>query len=156
MATTTTVPTIKTQLVSQLQARTNLSGVTIAYSWPGTVMPAGTGPIEVIFLGKVDVDASIPSLKAGRKQRQEDYTLDVVFWVIQPFDRPDRAQDSEARCLVLFNELEDLLAEDPLIGLTASTLQWMKIVGWDIEHAPVQKGWATQIVAKLEVHARLV
>ena len=93
MPTISAVPAVKNALVTTLAARAGLNGVSVTYSWPGTSMPAGggSGAIEAIFLGATDVQSHIPSMKAGRKLRQEEFTQDCVIWVIQPGGSPEDA-----------------------------------------------------------------
>lgn len=155
MPTTSAIPAVKTQLVAVLGARAGLAGVSVSYSWPGTMMPQGGSAIEAIFLGSASSVEVIPAMKAGRKIRQETIDLDVVIWVIRPADGPDAASGSETRAYELMAELENALADDTQIGLSSTALQWAEITGHHVDHAPAQKGWGTQIIAKVRCHSRL-
>jgi len=100
------------------------------------------------------VQSHIPSMKAGRKLRQEEFTQDCVIWVIQPGGSPEDAATPEARAYTIYGELESALADDPQLGI-GTTLQWAEITGHRIDHAPAQKGWAIQLVVHIRCHARL-
>lgn len=147
MATTSTVPTFKTALIAALQARSGLQGVTIAYAWPGP-----TSTAEMVALGRVEDSVDIPIMKAGRRHRDEDYTLDVVIWCSKPGSTPLKANDVEARAYEIKAELEDLLAESPQL---ITEILWAEYAGHDSEFVPLDKGWAWQLTARVRVRARL-
>lgn len=111
MATRSTVPTARATLLAALQAKPALAQIQVAYQHPGDAREA-----DSIYLGEVRRDSSIPTLRAGRKTREERFTIDV--WVDCAGDGPT-AQTASERAWGYVGELEDILADDPSLGLTA-------------------------------------
>lgn len=107
MATTSTVPTARAALVTALTAA--LPETQIAWSHPGDAREP-----ESIYLGEARIDSEVATIRAGRKKRQERYTIDVLIDVAA--DGPT-GQDASERAFVLLGELEDILADDPSLGL---------------------------------------
>lgn len=163
MATTSTVPTVKAQLVTvfttALAAAARGGGqVPVDYAWPGP----DTEP-EAVFLGRhpalsdirMDVVDDIPTIKAGRKQRSEEYSVPVTVWEFRPDLQPTDAQECESEAYVLFGLLEDVLAEDPNIGLPSGTILWARLGDHSSTLWPFEKGWACELTFEVDVEARL-
>lgn len=161
MATTSTVPTVKAQLVTKFTtalatASRDDGQVPVTYAWPG---PA-TQP-ECVFLGpnpqtadlRLDLSSDIPTIKAGRKQRQESYTVRVTVWEWRPDLTATGAATVEAQAFALAAEIEDVLANDPQAGL--SSVQWIKVESLASTLFPFEKGWACELAMDLNVAARL-
>lgn len=161
MATTSTIPTVKAQLVTKFTtalatASPSAGQVQVAYAWPGPNTKS-----EAVFLGyhpelrdiRLESVSEIPTIKAGRKQRQENYTVPVTIWTFHPEYTPDRADDCEARAFVLFGHLEDELADDVQIGL--GSIQWARLGDYSSTLWPFNKGWACELVFEVDVQARL-
>lgn len=161
MATSSTVPAVKKQLVALFKASLATASVTggqiqTAYAWPGANAEA-----ESVFLGyhpdvrdiRLDAVSDVPTIKAGRKHRQESYTVPVTVWTFDPKFVADKAEQCEARAFALFDPLQDVLADDPQIGL--SSIQ-TALLG---DHAstlwPFKTGWACELVFEVNVQARL-
>lgn len=161
MGTVSTVPTVKAQMVTKFKtalatASQDSGQVPCTYAWPG---PA-TQP-ECVFLGpnpqtadlRLDLSSDIPTIKAGRKARQEDYTVRTTIWQWRPDLTSDGASTVEAAAFTLAALLEDVVANDPQIGLT--TIQWIKVESVSSTLFPFEKGWACELAIDFDVAARL-
>lgn len=162
MALVSTVATVKQQLVTQLTSKLASAGpsggqVQVAYAWPG---PSTAN--ESVFCGRhpelddirLDVNHDIPTIKAGRKARQENYEIPLTVWVFRPDLSADGAQTCEARAFALLDPIEDLFADDPTIGL-GTTVQWVKVDRIASTLWPFERGWACELIVTLDVAARL-
>lgn len=149
MATSSTVPSFCTALLTAMQ--TALPGVQVSAAWPG---PESTDN-ETVFIGDevADWDVDIPTMKAGRKQRHETYTVTVEAWVAKPGAlREASAGEARTRAVQLIDAVDSLLADDP--ELIASILH-ARIIGRTATLVPFDKGWACQATADIQVEARL-
>lgn len=157
MATASTLPTVKTRLVTRLAARDALAGVQVAYAWPGVETEG-----ETIFLDPPDVEhvttSEIPTMKAGRKAREESYTVVVTIQVFDGTVGVDDAATVEARAFALLAELDGELADDPNLGLSAATpgpTCRVSIAGYRRSLATWHSGWVARLDVELAVDARL-
>lgn len=103
MATTSSVPTFKAALAAQIQAV--LPDLQVEYSMPGDIMER-----ETLYLGDINGAFEIPTMKAGRKTRNENYALAVIIDVVIP---GGLAQDAELQAFNYAAKLEDILANNP-------------------------------------------
>lgn len=155
MATNSTVPTIKQQLVTVLDAALS---VPVTYAWPGPKTES-----KSVFLGnhpatqdiRLDGSSEIPTIKAGRKQRQEDYTLRVTVWSFRPDLTSDGAEACETEAFGIFGDIDDELADDPQIGLASTVVQAVTVASYSSTLFPFQSGWACELAVDLRVQARL-
>src|SRR5687767_13120938 len=88
-----------------------LPGVQVSPAWPG---PETAN--ETLFISEEipDWDVDIPTLKAGRKQRQETYTITVETWVAKPNEhRAASAGEARTRAIQIIDAIDDFLADDP-------------------------------------------
>lgn len=146
MATTSTLVTFKTALVSALQ--TKLTGVQVAYAWPGP----DTAPESVYLDTEAAGEQRIPHLTAGRKTRDEIYRVTVIVWVAQPDGTVTSAETCESRAHALMSGVEDVLADTPRL---TSAIQWAEPVAVESMLLPLDKGWGCQVTREVVVHARL-
>lgn len=161
MSTTSTLVTTKAALLDLLT--TELAGVQCSYAWPG---PDTAN--ESVFLGRHPgltgdllgvssaYNSHIPTIKAGRKQRQESYEIDVTLFSFRPDLTAAGAQTAETRGMELLAGLENVLATDPKLGLTS--IQWAQLARVEITGAgpiPFEKGYASVLVAVVAVESRL-
>lgn len=102
MATTSTIPAVKAALVASL--RSALPDVQITYG--GVENPQES----YIGIGNVVGNFAIPTMKAGRKSRNETYTIAVLIATILA---TDDVEGAEALAYEHLATLEDLLANDP-------------------------------------------
>lgn len=143
MGTVSTVPVVKDALVTTLDARVGLDGVQVAREWPGDAIKA-----EAIWLGKVDGTHQIATMRAGRKDRAEEYRLEVIVSVVK-----NGVEAAEERAFVLLGEIESALADDPRIGLTS--INWATVADFESVTTRGQSGAVAEIRVFVEVNARL-
>lgn len=156
MATVSTIPTVWARLVTLMESNVP-SGVDVSYTWSGNE----TEP-EAAFLGHHpefrDIltrdDQVIPTIKAGRKERREDYEVPLTVWVFRPDLSADDAKTCHERAFAIFAEIEDFLADDPALGLSPS-IHWCRIASYDDLLIPFQSGWACLLTVTLTVLATL-
>lgn len=166
MATSSTVPTVKARLVTLLTTALATSGPTggpvqVAYAWTGGNMQS-----EAVFLGRRPSDAvsepfhqatggsGIATLKAGRKLRNEDYPVELTIWTFRPDLTPADAATADARGFALLAEVEDVLADDPKLGLGTAVI-YTELTSFEHSLFPWEGGWACVIVPTIQVRARL-
>jgi hypothetical protein len=102
----------KKALRTALAASPTLTGVQVAYADPGDASRS-----EHVYLGDVEDHTSTPAaMRAGRKSRDEDFTIPVVV-------RSARAtqEAAEERTAALAAAVEGLLADDPGLLADGST-----------------------------------
>lgn len=149
MATTSTVPAVRAALVTLLTSAINDSDVQVTHGRQQNSLVKR----QVVTVGNAGPYSSeIANLKSGRKQRDETYSIEVIFWVAKPRGVP---YDADTRVWTLFAELEDLLADDPTLG-AVDGLAWAVLddveAGVDIE----KEGPVAWVVASVDCKARLV
>lgn len=93
-----TAPAFKAALLTALQARTGLSGVTLSYGAPLQ------GPREFIALG--DISGSQEFAALGAERKDETYILDVYVSVLREGNQQKTCTE---RCFALAAEIEDEL-----------------------------------------------
>lgn len=164
MAETTTLVTVKDQLVSKYgtalaTAGASGSAITVSYAWPGPSAAAE----EQVFLGhhpelrdlSINPSHEIPTIKAGRTQRNEEYAVPVTIWVFDSDTTAAAARTVEARAVALFAYCENIHADTPRIGLAPSVIEKAVIGDWSSTLWPFNKGWACALVFDVNVKARL-
>lgn len=150
MSTTTTIGEARQALVTAIDTG-ELDGK-VSYAWPG---PPGADRTEFAYVDQVrDWTMDIPNIKAGRKQRQESYTFELVIFTAALETDATGAKTCFDRALTLLAEVEDALADDVQLGDT--DIQLLQTVGVDgVELVPFMKGWACTLVALIAGQARL-
>lgn len=161
MSSSSTLPQVKAQLVTLLTTALATSGVgggqvPVAYAW------SPDAEDEMVFLGRRDEDGptwtsrmthDIATIKAGRKHRDENYTVELTVWTYRPDVAPADANEVDARAFELVEEVENVLADDPRLGL--DSILWAKVA----EIVPTGRahagGWVVEAVVVIEVRARL-
>lgn len=155
MATTSTIPAVKTALVSLLDAKLD---VAVFYAWPGP-----NTPNECVFMGRypdqpnedrIEASSEVANVTAGRKQRDETYSAPVTIWSFRPDLSSDGAKAAEARAFVLLEALEDVLADDPTLG-GIDGLRWARLGDFTASLHPFEKGRVAELIANVDVQARL-
>lgn len=150
MAATSTVGVARAALVTALNTG-DLAGKAY-YAWPGPIVEKGS--FEGVWVSGVpEWTRTIPSIKAGRKQRQERYVFTLALWVARPELGSDGAQATFERALTLFSVVEDALADDVQLGETS--VQWMQADTSEVSLVPHETGWACLIETTVEGQARL-
>lgn len=166
MATTSTLPAFHARFVTIAKGALATAGrdggqVSVYHAWPGTVL---MGVDEAVFGGSwpdrqgpplvtTDVTSEIPTLKAGRKQRQENYDFDFTVWVFRPDANPGNPEVAQTRAYDILDDLEDEFADDPQIGLASiqhAVIRDIRQTLW-----PFETGWSCVLETTVEVDARL-
>ena len=120
----TTIYSVKSTLLTKLQAESDLSGIQITYGDPG-----GAARREFIFIGDVTAGGQDPeSLSSGRRRRIETYTLDVVVSVQS---KPQGLQENEERAIVLASAVENVVADNPTLS-NLDGLMFMECSGMSV------------------------
>lgn len=104
-ATSTTVTAVKQALVDELTSRINDTDVQVMYGRPQDAIVRS----QLVHVADVSYQAAIANIRAGRKQYDEDYTIDVVFAVGAA---SGESVDVEATAFGLFEHLRDALADE--------------------------------------------
>lgn len=154
MATTSTIPMVKAKLVELLEVALD---VPVTYCWPGPNTAQ-----KAVFLGRhpelddirIDGQQEIPTIKAGRRQRQEQYMVPITIWTFRPDLDASEGQVAEAEAFEVAGQIEDVLAEIWTLGL-GPAVHKVSVDGVGSTLFPFQKGWACELVLTLEVTARL-
>lgn len=152
MSTTSTFITFKQAVIDALELKAvaggDLAGVQVAYGWPGP-----TTARDLIAWGNVaGLEHAIPTVKAGRKQRQETLRVPLVVWVFRPDATPLTVKAVEERAFALLGPVEDTFADTPQV---VDAIQWAGIEDGEVVTVPYDKGWAVAITANVQVNARL-
>lgn len=165
MATTSTVPDFHARFVTVaenalLTAGRDGGAVNVYYCWPGAVLQGkeeavfgGTWPQQDNAATLLDIDFEIPTLKAGRKQREETYEFPFTVWTFRPDTDPTTPEVCHVRAFEIMDDLEDEFADDPQIGL--SSIQWAVLSEIRQMLFPYESGWACTLEATVNVQARL-
>lgn len=154
MATTSTIPTLKAAIIATLDARAGLNGVHVVYAWDGPAMEG-----ESVFLDPPDTTqpgrSQIPTLKAGRKAREETFTVVLVVQVAQAGGTADTAATTEARAYAILAEAENTFADDP--GLAAVVGPTGRFILGDHTRTltAFEKGWVSRLEQNIECAVRL-
>jgi hypothetical protein len=149
MATTSTAPTVRAALVALLAARAGLAGVQITHVWPGDAADTQ----EAMWLGRTHSGADqYVELRAGRKPRDEEYTVDLYIWVADP---TQWGAASETRAFALMAEVENMVADDPTLGGGVGITSAL-VASWEQDSGAIDPaGVGTQIRIGIDVEACL-
>lgn len=144
---TSTVPlvkqTIRARLVEQVGAVPVL---------PAEDLQQVGAAASYIFTADVDDgEHVIPTMRAGRKPREETYRVRVVFVAHDAL-----ADTAEVMVFALLARLEDVVADDPGLGLDGEfpTLRAM-MDGFEQSTAPHADGWRAELEVWVRVAVRL-
>lgn len=85
---------------------------------------------ELVLVGAEirGVNTGLRHLQAGRKQRRDEFEIVVLVRTVRP---QTTARDAAERAETIVSALDDLLAEDPLLGSQVSGLRRAELTGWD-------------------------
>jgi hypothetical protein len=148
VSSSSTVAVVKAQLVTLITAALPTVQVSRA-------MPASSSmERESIWLDRrVTGRHEVATIKAGRKHRNEAYTVGVVISVLDQDDQPDVV---EPRAMELLTEIEDLLADDPRLGL-GGEIDWATAGEFELntDQSSEPKGWLVEVRLGIDVNARL-
>lgn len=119
MATSSTIPAVKAALVERLTAAVNDSGVQIVWGRPQDSLAAR----ECVYVADARPSYEFANIKAGRRQYDERFEIDVLFCVARA--RGD-VQAAAERAYQLLAALRDVLADDFTVG-GISGLVWLRM-----------------------------
>jgi hypothetical protein len=123
MATGTSLIALKQALVTALRARAGLASVQILYG-PDD-FEAGDDHLqeEAIWLGNaLWTNSEIPVMKAGTKEVAETFELEFFVQVLKSDGSSQETADLRAKALL--TELQQALAEDPMLVAQAPPILW--------------------------------
>lgn len=146
MALHSTVPTAKAALVTLIG--TALTGVQVTYGRPADSQLER----ECVWVGDATGQQRVPTMKAGRKARHETYSIEVVCWVA---DTRGLISTAEARCFELVGEIEDVVADDPTLGLASAAAFFQATTGNFDTAADLIGGPAAVVRINVDCEARL-
>lgn len=141
-------------------AAAGLVGVEAFYAWPG----ADTPP-DCIFLGRhpdlvanpllasVDIASEDPVMKAGRRQRQQEFDVELTCWTFRPDLSANGAQQAETGGLALLDIVDGVVADNVRLGLT--TIQDAELTSCGVSLVPFKGGWASVFVPVIHIDSRL-
>lgn len=115
MTTVTNRYDVKAAIVDALQAHTSLLDVPVSYGWPGKHLER-----EHVWLANTTGTVNYPHVMAGRKTREDDYTITILFMASK--DGKNLAE-AEERVQEMYQALDDLAADGELIG-THDGVEW--------------------------------
>lgn len=141
--------TFKTTLLAELVAMPGTAGVKLSYGDPGE-----NALKENIWFGRIYDNAHDPvALKAGRRRREENFTLDIYIEVGGVRLTPERC---EARALELGLLIEEYLADSPKLDGTVTGLQFAVVSGMELFTSQTTDGPYTRHTVSVDVKARLL
>jgi len=154
MGTTSTIPAVKKKMVELFGAALP---VPTFYAWPGPSTPP-----RCVFLGRhpelddirIDGQSEIPTIKAGRKQRQETYQVPITVFSFRPDLDPSGAALCESDAFDIASHVEDVMADNVTLGLSPGVHR-VSVETVASTLFPFQKGWACELVLTADVTARL-
>lgn len=121
MSTGTTLVLYKQALVTALQARGGLAGTQITYEYPFANI---TG--RDIWLGKALAETHVPTMRAGVKKLDEEYTVLIVAQVLATEGQGQEYADTQA--VTLLQEIQQQFATTPQL---IPEIMWATLTGWE-------------------------
>jgi rRNA maturation endonuclease Nob1 len=94
---------VKQAVVDALTAHANLIDVPVSLGWPGKHIER-----RHVWIARTTGEVTYPHVMAGRKTRQDDYTITVLFYAAVPGDNIKEAED---RVELMFQAFDDLAAD---------------------------------------------
>lgn len=153
MGTVSTVPLVRDALVSSLTDAVAVLVAPVPTVVTGRPADANVRRHTIIVASDVPVhDWDIPTMKAGRKHRQEEYELGVFISISPARGTVEEVQD---RAYSILAQLDDILADDVHAGVANQS-----IISATLARSPMSSGhdkegpWC-QIPAVVRIRARL-
>lgn len=154
MSTTSIVPEALDALVDNLgEAMTGANAaVTVHEAWPGP-----DGSAEMVVFGEVIwPEYRIPTIKAGRKYRDEEFNLAFEVLIFgTDGSTPADPTPARNRAFAVLAVLEDFLADDPRAGLANDVIKWAELKPATAGPHLFERGWAYRIAGAVVGKARL-
>lgn len=122
-------------------------------TWPGFKSGA-----QMLVLGEVEwSNYEIATVKAGRKQRQENFDIGWEIYVLgQAGTTPANAGPARSRAFELLEVIEDLAANDVTAGLTGIRVQHIQLRPGEASARKFNEGWGYRIAGSWAIDARLL
>lgn len=146
MAATAIRAAMKAKLVTELTKALPL--VAVSNGWPGRNLER-----DHVWVDRVTGTVEFPLMMAGRKHRDDKFTVRVIFQSSQP---GDSIAETDVRAEQLYAALENVIAADPGIG----TMNGIVHALIDTVEGPMgeltDEGAVSFMFADIAVHARLI
>lgn len=142
---TSSIPRVKARLVELLDgAQFPGDRPTVSYGWP-------RDPTRELVAVTQTIERTEQTWVAlGGKKRDEDYGLQVIITVENPGMTQQQATE---RAFMLLGVLEDLLRDDPRMGLDEVIA--VEVDQPDLREAPTKEGFVSQVLTRVRVRARI-
>lgn len=124
-----------------------LPGVQVEYAWPAKQLQP-----RAVWLGRLRSTIDIETFKANRKNRVDEFDVDV--WCAASGRGYPTAEAADAAAEELVHAVEDVLADDPTLG-ALDGLQWAMLTAREGDPDPTDDGWAAAIRLTISCRARL-
>lgn len=144
---TSTVPTVKAQLLSLLSAASALTGVQVVRGHPGNEIEN-----ETVIIGPARGNQDYAAIMSGRQQRDETYTVDVVCSVVVV----GTLAEAEVRAYELAAAVQETVTDDPHLGLGSGVISWAAPGEFADNTARTDMGMLAEVLVRVDVTARLI
>ena len=145
MATTSRISATKGALVSLVTTAINDANVTVKWGRPPNVIVQGVNA----YVGDVRGRSPLSNIKAGRKYRDEEFSVNVVFTAILG---DATTQTIEDRLLGYYASLENVIADDPTLGVG---LKFAQVGDYTLETDNESGSPESTLTVSVECEARL-
>lgn len=141
--------TFKTTLLEAIGVMPGMAGVKVSFADPGE-----NALKENIWFGRIsDNDHDPVALKAGRRRREENFTLEINVEVGGTRLTPERC---ETRALALGLLIEEYIADNPKLDGTVDGLLFAVVSGMELFTSQTTDGPLTRHTIDVDVKARLL
>lgn len=134
-----------------------LVGVEAFYAWPGPDTPP-----DVIFLGRRPEDgrppsmtSQIPTIKAGTKQRQQEFDIPVTCESWRPDLSPDAARTAEVGGQALLDIVDGVCAASSRLNEVGIQVAELRDIEPNLAPINSNSGWLSSFVPTIHVRTRL-
>lgn len=143
---TSTVPTVKEQLVTILSAAQGLAGVQVVRGHPGNEIEN-----ETVIVAAARGNQEYAAIMAGRQQRDESYTVDVICSVVVV----GTLAEAEERAYTIAAVVQETITDDPHLGLGSGVISWAAPGEFSDNTARTDVGMLAEVLVRVDVAARL-
>lgn len=155
MATTTRVPTFKTNLVSLLVAANPT--VQILNFWPG---PSTKSKGIYLDGSRGRYDYAAISATGQRVRRDEEFEVDFVCASWLTALSPTTSKTAQDLVISYFTMVDTLLAANPELRTTIGdfatrSCDWCRVDAWELETVPFNTGFVCRLNGRIQGSARL-
>jgi hypothetical protein len=141
--------TFKQDLLATISAMPGMAGVKVSFGDPGE-----NALKENVWFGRIyDNDHDPVALKAGRRRREENFTLEIYVEVGGTRLTPERC---ETRALELGLLIEEYLADNPKLDGNVDGLLFAVVSGMELFTSQTTDGPYTRHTVSVDVKARLL